>query len=143
MNNIEAFNIAVAEIFGTCYSEFPLRVSISKMDIGIAIKEAFGDDPDGIFNLDEKEYQIAEEAMYWLIEAGYVWCKNPTKPISFEGVTLSPKGLEILNAVPEELKTKATLGETLSKGIKSLGKNTASTAVKVGLTYGIKLAIGT
>lgn len=143
MNNIEAFNIAVAEVFGQCYREFPLRITLSKMEVGIAIKEAFGDDPGGIFNLDEKEYQIAEEAIEWLIEAGYIWCKNPGRPISFEGVTLSPKGLEVLNAVPSELKISTTLGEQLSKGLKQLGKDTASTAVKIGLTYGIKLAVGT
>ncbi len=63
MNNIDAFNIAVAEIFGQCYKEFPLRVDISKLGIGVAIKTAFGDDPDGVFNLAEKEYLIAEEAV--------------------------------------------------------------------------------
>ncbi|WP_210394598.1 hypothetical protein [Motiliproteus sediminis] len=90
MNNIVAFNIAVAEIFGQCYREFPIRVTISKMDVGIGIKEAMGDDPDGYFDLSEIEYQIAEEAMEWLIQAGYLWCKNPGRPISFEGVTLTP-----------------------------------------------------
>ena len=143
MNNIEAFNIAVAEIFGQCYKEFPIRVIISKMDVGIAIKEAMGDDPDGYFNLAEIEYHIAEEAMEWLIQAGYLWCNNPSRPISFEGVTLTPKGLEVLNAVPDELQSKVSLGEQLSKGIKALGKDTASTAVKIGLTYGAKMVIGT
>ncbi|PKG78922.1 hypothetical protein CXF80_11735 [Shewanella sp. Actino-trap-3] len=143
MSNIEAFNIAVAEIFGQCYQAFPLKVRISNMDIGIAIKEAFGEDPDGVFTLSEVEYQIAEETMYWLIEAGYIWCKNSERPISFEGVTLSPKGLEILNAVPSELKSKKSLGEQLSNGIKVLGKDSASSMIKIGLTYGAKLAIGT
>ncbi|WP_448570058.1 hypothetical protein [Thalassotalea ganghwensis] len=143
MSNIEAFNIATAEILGQCYKAFPLKVSISKMDIGITIKEAFGEDPDGIFNLDEVEYEIAEETMLWLIEAGYVWCKNPHRPISFEGVTLSPKGLEVLNAVPSELKTKKTIGDQLTAGIKVIGKESASSIIKVGLTYGAKLAIGT
>lgn len=143
MNNIEAFNISVAEILGQCYREFPLKVRISKMDIGVTIKEAFGDDPDGIFNLDEKEYQIAEETMLWLIKSGYVWCENPSRSISFEGVTLSPKGLEVLNAVPDQLKGKKSLGEHLSVGIKSLGKESASTMVKIGLSYGAKMVIGT
>ncbi len=143
MSNIEAFNIAVAEIFGQCYQAFPLKVRISNMDIGITIKEAFGEDPDGVFTLSEVEYQIAEETMYWLIEAGYIWCKNSERPISFEGVTLSPKGLEVLNAVPSELKSKKSLGEHLSNGIKVLGKDSASSMIKIGLTYGAKLAIGT
>ena len=142
MNKIEAFNVAIAEIFGQCYREFPLRVSISKMDIGITIKEAFGSDPGSHIDLSEKEYQIAEQAMEWLIQADYPWCTNSGHPITFEGVTLSPKGLEALNATPSELKTKTTLGDSLSKGLKSLGKDAASTAVKQVLTYGTKLAIG-
>ncbi len=139
MNNIDAFNIAVAEIFGQCYKEFPLRVDISKLGIGVAIKTAFGDDPDGVFNLAEKEYLIAEEAMNWLIEAGYLWCRNPRKPISFEGVTLTPKGLEVLNATPNSLVSQTSLGEYLSKGIGYLGKEAASIAVKEGLSFGFKL----
>lgn len=143
MNNIEAFNIAVAEIFGRCYKEFPLKVSISNLEIGVAIKDAFGEDPDGYFDLGEVEYQIADAATDWLIKAGYLWCDNPERSISFKGVTLTPKGLEILNSVPEELQSKASLGEKLSKGIKVLGKESALTSVKLGLTYGVKLALGT
>lgn len=143
MSNIEAFNVAAAEIFGQCYQTFPLEVTISTMDIGTAIKESFGEDPDGVFNLDEVEYKIAEATMTWLIEAGYIWHKKPLRSISFEGVTLSPKGLEVLNAVPEELNSKKSLGEQLSNGIKSLGKDSASSIIKIGLTYGAKLAIGT
>jgi len=142
MSNIEAFNIAAAEIFGQCYQAFPLKVTISNMDIGVAIKEAFGEDPDGTFYLNEVEYKIAEATMFWLIEAGYIWCKKPHKSISFEGVTLSPKGLEVLNAVPTELTSKESLGEQLSNGIKVLGKDCASSIIKIGLTYGAKLAMG-
>ena len=141
MRNIEAFNVAVAEIFGQCYQAFPLKVDISKMDIGIAIKEAFGENHNGIFDLSDVEYDIAEETVNWLISAGYIWCKKPG--YSFEGVTLSPKGLEVLNAVPTELKSKKSLGEHLSKGIKAIGKDSASSFIKIGLTYGAKLAIGT
>lgn len=141
-NNIDAFNVAVAEIFAECYREFPLRVRLSKLDIGEAIKLSFGDDPENVFNLDEKEYRIAEEAMFWLLEAGYIWSREPKNRISLEGVTLSPKGLEVLNAVPVELTAKKTLGQYLSNGIKVIGKDAASTAVKTGLTYGFKLGIG-
>ena len=39
MRNIEEFNIAVAEIFGLCYREFPTPVPIYKSDIGASIKD--------------------------------------------------------------------------------------------------------
>ncbi|WP_146144330.1 hypothetical protein [Photobacterium sp. GB-1] len=143
MNNIDAFNIAVAEILGECYREFPLRVRLSKLDIGETIKIAMGDDPDGVHNLSEKEYEIAEEAMNWLMEAGYIWSREPDNRISMEGVTLSPKGLEILNAVPETLQEKKTLGDLISGGVKTIGKDVATTSVKTVLTYGLKLSLGT
>mgnify|MGYP000100189833 CR=1 FL=1 len=44
-----------------------------------------------VFNLDlqEKEYQIAEEAVNWLIQAEYLWCSKKTS-VSFKEVTLTP-----------------------------------------------------
>ncbi|KJF93659.1 hypothetical protein CTN03_07380 [Photobacterium angustum] len=113
------------------------------MDIGETIKIAMGDDPDGVYNLSEKEYEIAEEAMNWLMEAGYIWSRKPDNRISMEGVTLSPKGLEILNAVPETLQEKKTLGDLISGGVKTIGKDVATTSVKTVLTYGLKLSLGT
>lgn len=145
MNNIEAFNIAVAEILGQCYQEFPLRVRLSKKEIGETIKVTLDGNPDGeldVYDLSSKDFLIADAAVKWLIQAGYLWCDNPEPKISYEGVTLTPKGLEVLNAIPEGLEHDISFREQLSKGIKGLGKEVATTSVKLALAFGAKQMIG-
>ena len=137
MENIELFNLAAAEIFGKCYKLFPLPISISIIEIGDSIKKLQGADID----LRDKEFEIASASLSWLSEAGYIWHKNASN-VEFYGVILTPKGLEVMNAIPSELKLKMSLGEQLQNGIKEIGKDTAITAVKSGLSYGVNLIIG-
>jgi hypothetical protein len=87
------------------------------------------------------EYEIARESVNWLIESGYLWHRNATN-MSFNAVTLSPKGLEVLNAVPKGIEVKTTLGEELGKGVKQIGKESALDFVKTTLTYGASLVLG-
>jgi len=136
-NNIESFNIAVAEIFGKCYQAFPIPIDISIIEIGDAIKQSEDDDID----LRSEEYQIAKASLNWLSEAGYIWHGTATN-MDVRSATLSPKGLEVMNAMPSELKSSKTLGEQLGMGVKTIGKEAATTAVKAGLTYGAKLVLG-
>jgi len=141
MNNIESFNIAVAEVFGQCYQAFPLRISVSIIDIGSTIQETINPDCDNDIDMRSNEYSIARESINWLIDSGYLWHRN-TNNTSFNAVTLSPKGLEVLNATPKELQIQTTLGEELGKGIKEIGKDTALSVVKTTLTYGASLILG-
>ena len=136
-NNIESFNIAVAEIFGRCYQSFPVPTNISIIDIGDAIKKPEDNDID----LRSEEYKIAKASLNWLSEAGYIWHGTATN-MEVHSVVLSPKGLEVMNAVPSELKSSKTLGEQLSMGVKAIGREAATTAVKASLTYGAKLVLG-
>ncbi len=140
MKNIESFNIAVAEVFGKCYQAFPIRIDVSVIDVGEAIHEALGPGYEDDIYKRNSEYDIARASINWLIESGYLLHRNDTH-ISFNAVTLSPKGLEVLNAKPKELQIKATLGEELSKGVKVIGKDAALSFVKTALSYGAKLVL--
>ena len=59
MSNMEAFNIAVAEIFGKCYGAFPLPVTIDRRVVGAAVRQAFDNDPEGVL-------LIAQQKTPWL-----------------------------------------------------------------------------
>jgi len=141
MKNIESFNIAVAEVFGKCYQAFPIRIDVSVIEVGEAIQEALDPGCGHDNDMRNSEYDIARASINWLIESGYLWHRNATH-ISFNAVTLSPKGLEVLNAIPKELQIQTTLGEELGKGVKEIGKDAALSFVKTTLSYGAKLVLG-
>ncbi|MBK6510725.1 MAG: hypothetical protein IPG64_25485 [Haliea sp.] len=142
MTNIETFNIAVAVVFGKCYTAFPLRVNIDIADLGKTIQETLDPDCENDIDMREPEYAIARESTRWLIDAGYLWCTSQ-RNMSFAAVTLTPKALEILNAVPEQLHTRTSFGEELGKGVKEIGRDAAKDFVKAVLAYGVSLAVGT
>ena len=114
---------------------------MSVIDVGEAIQEALDSGGGHDINMRNSEYDIARASINWLIESGYLWHRNVTH-ISFNAVTLSPKGLEVLNATPKGLQTQTTLGEELGKGVKEIGKDAALSYVKTTLSYGAKLVLG-
>ncbi len=140
MDNIEAFNIAVAEIFGKCYQAFPMRVVISDIELGDTIRFALDENASKDIDMSDIEYTIARESVNWLIQAGYLWHRGESN-VATSGVTLTPKGLEVLNAVPEGIQNQISIGQQLSEGVKNLGKETAISIVKTGLNYGAKILI--
>jgi hypothetical protein len=141
VDNIEEFNIVVGEVFGQCYREFPCRVNISTSELGDTLKKAKDEFDVGELDLRDPEYNVASESVQWLIEAGYIWCKTPRRD-SFLQTTLSPKGLEVLNATPDGLELKVSFGEQLSKGVLSLGKDATKQIVLSTLSLGTKLIVG-
>jgi hypothetical protein len=141
MKNIEEFNIAVAEIFAACYEAFPKPVPIFKTDIGNAIKISMGVEHDPKYvNLNDHEFKVVEYTLSWLIQAGYIWAENPNAPPTSMNIRLSPLGLEVLNSIPESLKTGERIGESLSRGIRSLGKEMLITTVNAALSIGLSNA---
>jgi len=137
MDNIEEFNIVVGEILGECYRSFPLPTNVSRIEIGQFVKDSLGreHDPNRI-GLDEKEYRLVEHTLTWLVQAGYIWAESPDSRPSSMNIRLSPLGLETLNRIPESLTD--TLGTSLAKGCRSLGKElfiaTVSNALSIGFS---------
>ncbi len=73
MNNIESFNIAVAEVFGCCYKASPIRIEISVIKIGDAILETLNPNGTRYIDLRRPEHKIARASIEWLIKSKYLW----------------------------------------------------------------------
>lgn len=141
MLNIELFNLTVAEVLGECYESFPERINLSESDVAYNVIEYYGDEilekhPD----FTDKLFGIASSTVHWLEQAGYIWVGGRDLN-DFYQVTLSSKGLELLNLVPDALSTKESVGTSLINGVKSTGKEAILTAIKLVLSEGVKLAI--
>lgn len=138
IDNMEMFNIAVGDIFSHCYSNFPIRIDINIMDLGNSIIfDNTGKSSE--FNMQKLEFKIAFAALTWLRDAEYIWVKLVSSD-SFLGVTLTPKGLDILNKIPDKLKEKdkKSFGEHLRSGVKKLGGETTKGLVKEALSLSFK-----
>ena len=137
MNNIDVFNIAVGEIFRECYASFPIPTTISKGVIGHSVVEISRGYEQDVYNHDDIEFEIVYSTILWLVRAGYIWLsKEPEKSDRTFDAVLSPKGLEVLNAVPASVSGSGTIGQRLTKGAKELGldvfKNLSIQALSVG-----------
>lgn len=121
LNNIEIFNGVVGKIFANLYESFPIYSPIETSKYATDLVDI--DDFDASWDA----HEIAEAALNWLVNAGYIWLKED-QSISdqfYQGV-LSPKALEVLKAVPDSINGSDTIGEKLvmcSKGTFNSGLN--------------------
>jgi len=144
MRNIELFNLTVGEVLGCCYESFPERESLSVGIISNSIKgcypELTGDEAE------EFEFyinRIVKSTILWLRDAGYLWVEAEIvcEIYDFEGVVLSPKSLELLNAIPDSIEKSETIGEKLAKGLSTFGKDASLTLIKTALSEGLKIGL--
>ncbi|MBW8183562.1 hypothetical protein [Shewanella nanhaiensis] len=141
MRNIELFNLSVAEILGECYESFPKRISIKESDIAYKVLEYYDDSvSDDVIVFVEQLFDISSSTIEWLEQAGYIWVGGRDHK-DFYRVTLSSKGLELLNLIPDSLNTKDTLGSSFIKSAKTASKETVLSSIKVFLSEGAKLAL--
>lgn len=138
MKNIEQFNLAVSEILGLCYEQFPNRVSFTQNDIAKKVSHYYHDDEieDSYFEL----VKLSKSTVKWLDEAGYLWIKHELNS-EYHDVTLTPKAFELLNMMPDSLKPKVSIGELLIRGAQGTGKSMTLDAIKILLSEGVKLAM--
>ena len=141
INNIELFNVAVAEVFGRCYKSFPIPINVEVIELSHLIQETIDSECELENNVRSHEYEISRATVNWLIDADYLWSRNATNN-SFNGLVLTPKGLEVLNSIPSGLENKTTLGEKLGEGAKEIGKDATLDIVKSTLAYGAALVFG-
>lgn len=139
MKNIEAFNLAVKEILGVCYEGFPNRVCVNHLVITEKVSEYFSE-----FHFEDKGdqylYKLCRSTADWLEKADYIWADHKTA-YEFGSVILTPKAFELLNLVPDSLKSSESLGSILIGGVKETSKAGALAAIRVLLSEGVKLAI--
>ena len=140
MRNIDLFNLHVAEVLGTCYESFPVRVDIKYEDLGKNVHDRYasGFDEELFYNAQEYE-ELAAATVNWLTDAGYLWIGKKIYG-SVKSVTLTPKSLELLNATPLALEMTDSMGTILADGSKTLGRETALSVIRSVLSEGAKLA---
>ena len=133
VTNIELFNGICGRLFSLLYERFPFYAEVDVASLGLELVDK--DDFDGVWNISE----VAEATLDWLAAADYVWLKESRefgKPYS---AVLSPKGFEVLKAIPEAIDPSKTLGQKimeLSKG----GLSTAfDKAVEFAISQGFRL----
>ena len=140
MRNIDFFNLYVAEVLGICYESFPVRVEIKYDDLAYSVFKRYssGTDEELFFNAQESS-ELAIASLDWLTEAGYLWVGNKIYG-SVTGVTLTPKSLELLNAIPQSIENKDSVGTVLANESKSLGRETVLSIIQSVLAEGAKFA---
>ena len=155
-SNINKFNYLVGVIFATLYRSFPCRERIDFLAvIGCEECESTIDDrgrwtglykQDGeIKNLSD-DFDFLYETLNWLYETGYlIGSVGLSLGGRYATVTLSPKGLEILKAMPNSVGAEAegrSIGEELNEALNSAAKNKVSEIAGQALSYLFKIGWG-
>jgi hypothetical protein len=112
--NIDLFDLAVMEIMGQLYEQFPERVKLNSIVIGYKVTNYLTDQ-----NIKENGFEdmdIGEHTLNWLRDAGYIWVES-VEQCDFYGVTLSPFGLSIIKSKPSSLKDRKAFSEVMMKNI--------------------------
>lgn len=128
--NIERFNKLTAEILTALYSSFPVPLTISC----------------GMFGTD-KEFCASEQGDEglkffmatgrWLTESGYIRHARENTILFFDAV-LTPKGMEVLCAIPDSLSAREPLGERLATALQTGSKTVLMEAMKAVFAAGAR-----
>lgn len=140
MRNIDHFNLCVAQVLGECFESFPVRIDFEFEALGQKVFDDYVAGSAGDSPYDPAEYsRYAAATIDWLADAGYIWVG---RKINSEvlAVTLTPKSLELLSAMPESLKENASVGSVLASETKTLGREGVLELVRVVLAAGAKYA---
>lgn len=127
-HNIHLFNQVVAYCFSGLYTSFPIPTTIDLKNI----------------NTESEVSKIFfKSTVVWLKDTGYIVFSNvDASHTRVFNCVLTAKGLEVLNATPDGLKIKHTLGDTLGECLKQGAKEQAVDTVKKILGIGISLITG-
>jgi hypothetical protein len=141
MRNIEFFNLCVAEVLGTCYEQFPVKVDLQYEEIGNRIASQYSsEDIDEFSDTVMTSSEVAAATIRWLGSAGYLWVGNEFYG-GFSSVTLTPKSLELLNITPNSLQQKSSIGAALAVESRNLGREGVLALVRTVLAEGAKFSL--
>jgi hypothetical protein len=105
--NITEFNVIVGLLFAQLYNSFPKPIGRLNE---LVIARAMGVSTDSILGSGKRFDDVLRHSVRWLSDEGYIRLSGLT---AYDDVTLTQKGLALLNAVPEGLS--ATVGSSLVK----------------------------
>lgn len=145
MTNIERFNVLVGVIFAKLYESFPVPVELSVQDF----VEQLVDDSE---LSDESEYirggygKFFTSTIVWLGDHGYLIRGSTIGVGTVRGCVLTGSTLEILNAIPANLKVKGpSLGDQLVAAAKDSAKgkvkDLAGEFLSKAVVFGTRAAI--
>jgi hypothetical protein len=134
-SNIELFNLITGDLFAQLYESFPEPTKIDFDTLGIKFIEP--SDYHGALSVS----QFSEATVRWLADAEYIWLDPPATLDGKHTARLSPKGLEILRAIPDSLEEKIPLGEKIVEFSKKTIATSLSDTVKLALGLGVKYLI--
>jgi hypothetical protein len=138
VTNIEVFNGIAGRIFDLLYKNFPAYVEIDFNSLGIDLIDE--DDPEAgekAFNM----LALSEETFHWLEAAKYIWLEDRKNPEDPYRAVLSPKGFEVLKAIPKAIDKKKTLGEKIGELSKGKINEAYNQVVGYAISLGFKLMI--
>lgn len=135
MKNIELFDLYVGKIFVVLYEEFPVRKNISACEFLGYIEMPDGE---GYTKKEQKECDIFDSTVEWLRESGYILYRKKVS-VWYTDTILSAKGLELLKAVPESVRTKSSIGEYINHLAKESTDDALKKSVNVLLSMGLKM----
>lgn len=131
MSNIERFNDCAARLFAMLFENFPFRVDLQY--VKWLTNEHEGD-------ITHDDLALCQATVEWLAEAGYITVGSYTRHMATR-VSLTPKGLEVLKAVPESLDSRQSVGDALLDYAKGVGAKTSQSLMSTALTEGFKIMV--
>lgn len=136
--NIQQFNTVVARVFEMLYEEFPDPYSIGPDHFDLTATT------EGGLIWREEAYQTVLSTIRWLNEEKYIRLQGYSNGLCL-GVTLTQKGLAVLNATPDSLHPGETMGtkikSALAEGSKGLVSKVVEQALDIGISYA-KIKVG-
>ncbi|WP_350431075.1 hypothetical protein ABIS04_10890 [Shewanella sp. H8] len=128
MKNIDKFNEITAQMFSALYEKFPEKVKFDSREI-LNFQGEFGEYVDGIWNenpeLPSEEVEFVQAVADWLMDEGYIKGVFQSYSPTGTSVTLTSKGLAVMNSVPDSISESSTLGQELSSLVKEKSKEEA------------------
>ncbi|MFM2642515.1 hypothetical protein AAFX33_15265 [Vibrio chagasii] len=130
--NIDKFDVLVARVFETLYSEFPKKIVLQPTELLDCDEQPYYNEA-GYFvsPLADDESDFLYYTVSWLYESGYLL--GSINGVWDSKVTLSLKGLQLLKSVPNSVESNSSLGEQLKEAIGNGAKEHAATLIKEAL----------
>lgn len=123
INNIQLFDCYTAKILAKLYETFPRKQNV--------FKDTFISDCDSDLELKEK-IDFVCDTLRFLKENGFITYKDYLKAdnCNFQDMTLTLKGLSILNSEPQSIKSRETIGDKIVETVKNGAFSTAAELTK-------------
>ena len=89
-------------------------------------------------NIAEAHANVAWHTFIWLKETGFIKIEGEHAYLSFSGIVLTAKGLEVLKATPESIKPSKHIGNALIGLLKEGGTEAAKQLVGQAIQLGTR-----